>query len=115
MATSGRAIFQAHVDGVLPESIPIDEQWTLTGAVLEIRSSVTLANGDNTITIPNGTKVIDFTPPTTNANALKLKQTGTDSGFVLQPNMPNILTWSMGGLVINAGGSTPGCRFVFLA
>jgi len=115
MATSGRAIFQAHVDGVLAETVPIDEQWSLAGTVLEIRSSVTLNSGDNTITIPSGTKVIDFSPPTTNGSTLKLKQTGADSGFVLQPNMPTILTWSSGGLVLNASVSVPGCRFVFLA
>src|SRR5215475_1535858 len=109
----GRAIFQAYVDGPELETVPIAVQWSFDGTTLEIRSDVTLNAGDNTIAIPVGTKLIVFEPPVTNANALKLKQTGADSGNVLQPNMANVLTWSSGGFVLNAGGSITGCKFRF--
>jgi len=102
------------MDGFLPESFPFDFQWILAGTACEFRGSVTLNAGDNTISVPSGTKIIVFAPPGTNPYVLKLKQTGADSGNVLQSAMPNVLTWTSGGVIINTNGPVPNCQFAFL-
>src|SRR5215475_585895 len=112
---SGRAIFQAHIDDLLPESVPIDLQWTLTGAVLQIQYPITLANGDNTLSIPTGTTMIVLKPPATNSNALKNKGAGGDTGWTLQPNQPNVFTYFGGNIVINSAGSTANVFIAYLA
>jgi hypothetical protein len=109
MATA-RAIFQAHIDGLYPESIPIDLQWLFPAAVGQFQT-VTLASGDNTLTIPTGTKLVQVVPPTTNAIVLK---TGTGgNGWTLQPNMANLFTWSAGSLIINAASTVTGVQLGF--
>src|SRR5262245_6382769 len=113
---SGRAIFQAHVDGVLPESLPIDLQWTLTGTVVVVQYPVTLAAGDNTLSFPAGTTLIVLVPPTTNTAVLKSKGVGGDTGWVLQSTQPTVFTFTAGGsAIINASAQVTGCKLIFLA
>jgi len=112
MATA-RAIFQAHVDGLYPESIPVDYQWSMLAAVGQLQT-ISLANGDNTLTIPAVTTLIGIKPPVTNANTLKLKGAGGDTGFTLQPNLPFLLTYFGGNVIINSAGSTAGVQLLFL-
>ena len=72
MAT-GRAIFQAHVDGLLPESIPVDFQWTFTNTPFAL-FTIDLIQGDTTIPIPpGGAKVIGIKPPASNVTPIKLQ------------------------------------------
>lgn len=109
MAT-GRAIFQAHVDGLYPESIPIDLQWTFPACVGQFQI-VTLASGDNTLAVPVGTTLVQVVPPSTNIIVLK---TGTGgNGWTLQPAMANLFTWAAGNLIINAASSVAGVKLGF--
>jgi hypothetical protein len=109
MATA-RAIFQAHVDGLYPESIPIDLQWSFPAAVGQFQT-VTLAAGDNTLTIPAGTTLVQVVPPVLNAIVLK---TGTGgNGWTLQPNLANLFTWAAGNLIINAASQVTGVKLGF--
>jgi hypothetical protein len=110
---TARAIFQAHVDGLYPESIPLDLQWTLLAAVGQL-TTITLAAGDNTLAIPAGTTLIGIKPPTTNGIVLKLKGAGGDTGFTLQPSIPFLLSWAAGTVLINAVSQVPGVQLAFL-
>lgn len=112
MAVTARAIFQAHVDGLYPESLPIDLQWSFPAAVGQFQT-VTLAAGDNTLTIPTGTTLVQVKPPTTNAIVLKLKGAGADTGFTLQPNTPTLITWAAGAIIINAVSQVTGVQLGF--
>jgi hypothetical protein len=109
---TARAIFQAHVDGLYPESLPIDFQWSFVAAVGQLQT-VTLAAGDNTLTIPAGTTLIGIKPPTTNAIVLKLKGAGGDTGFTLQPNTPTLISWAAGTVLINAVSQLTGVQLAF--
>lgn len=110
---SGRAILQAHIDGFLPESVPIDLQWTLTG-VIEILPTA-LSSGDNTVTVPTGTLLIIMIPPTTNAATLIWSKTGgTGNGVVQSSTKPNIITWQSGAVIVNASVSVNPVTFIFL-
>jgi len=112
---AARAIFQAHVDSVLPESVPIDLQWTLTGNVISIIFPFTLSAGDNTLAPPTGTTMICLVPPTTNTFALKSKGAGGDTGWVLQAAQPTVFTYTSGTAMINAASQVNGCKIIFLA
>jgi len=113
MAT-GRAIFQAHVDGLLPESLPFEFQWTFPAAIGQIQPNVTWISGDNTLVVPPTANVIILSPPTTNAMVLKLKGAAGDTGITLQPDLPTILAWTSGPVIINASGTVNGVTVVFL-
>lgn len=115
MATSARAILQAHVDGVLPESIPIDVQWTLGGVISIVPTA--LSSGDNTITglIPAGTDLIVMIPPTTNAATLVWSKTGgSTNGIIQPPNEPNIVAYGSGAVIVNASVSVNPVTFIFI-
>ena len=101
MATA-RAIFQAHVDGLLPESIPIDCQWAMPATVGVALMPFPLTTGDNTLTPPIGTTLCILIPPAASAVALKLKGIGADTGWTLKPNVPAILTVGTASVIINA-------------
>src|SRR5262249_55878316 len=113
MATA-RAIFQAHVDSLFPESLPIDLQWTFSNTAGQIQPNVTLNAGDNTLTLPALTKLVLLIPPTTNAATLKLKGAGGDTGFTLQPNLANAFTYFGGNVLVNASAQVTGVTLVFL-
>ena len=109
MAT-GRAIFQAHVDGLYPESIPIDLQWTFPACVGQF-TTVTLASGDNILAVPVGTTLVQVVPPPTNIIVLKTGTAGV--GWTLQPAMANLFTWSGGNLIVNAASTVTGVKLGF--
>lgn len=104
---SARAIFQAHVDDLLLESVLVELQWSFVTARGDV-TTINLAGGDNTISTPAGTQLVAIKPPTTNSQALKAKGAGADTGWTLQPNIPAIFTWSAGTLIINAAGPVTG-------
>lgn len=110
MAT-GRAIFQAHVDSAFPEPITLDLQWTFTATPFSVQTAATLSSGDNTLTIPAGTKLIAVVPPVNNAATLKFGTGG--SQWTMQPNMPFLVTWSSGTVTINASAPVTGVTIAF--
>lgn len=103
MATA-RAIFQAHVDDLLAETLPVALQWSMTSAVGQIQS---LTIGTNTtITVPSGTTLIILIPPTTNTNALTLKGASGDTGVLLSLTKPTVIAYASGTVILNAASST---------
>jgi hypothetical protein len=113
MATA-RAIFQCHIDGLLPESQLIDAQWTITNAIGAI-SRVTLANGDNTITVPAGTTLIIMIPPVTSNFSKVQKGAGGDTGTGIQRTFPEVFPYASGNFIVNSAGlETLPTTFIFL-
>src|SRR5262249_38713633 len=112
MAASGRAIFQAHVDGLLPESLPFDLQWSFPAGVLEVLP-LTLNSGDNPITVPTGTTLIAFVPPITNIVVIKKKGAAPDTGTTLDPNQPDVHSYGGGTFILNAASSITGNLLIF--
>jgi hypothetical protein len=111
---SGRAILQAHVDGLLPESIPIDVQWTLASGVLGIVQTA-LASGDNTLTVPAGTDLIVLIPPTISSATLVWSKTGgATTGIIQPPNAPNIVGYSSGAVIVNANTTVTPVTIIYL-
>lgn|SRR5262249_44301645 len=102
---SGRAIFQAAVDGPL-QTVPYDAQWTLSLGLLGMNLQTSFGSGDNTLTIPSGTKVILIKPPTTNAATMKVGASSVSAnGLTLQSAMPTVLTWGSGAAIVNCSSS----------
>ena len=77
----------------------------------------TIGSGDNTIAVPAGTGFIVLLPPSSNAQSIKLKNVGGDSGFALHPAAPHVFALpnpNQTSFVLNAGGSIPGFAILFL-
>ena len=111
---SARAIFQAHVDGLFPESIPIDLQWSVPTALPVVRT-FDLNSGDNLIVPASGVTLVIYVPPPANGTALKLKGAPGDTGLVIQTNKPVVLTWTATStLYINAAAGVAGGQIIFL-
>lgn len=110
MAT-GRAIFQAHVDTLLPEPLLVDAQWTFAAAVGQLQIA-SLTSGDNTITVPAGTTAILVSPPMTPTATIKLKTSAPDPGITLQ-NAPLVLPWKAGTVILNASANASGILVAF--
>lgn len=92
MATTARALFSAHVDGLQTESIPFQFQWTLPTAVLK-REVLAWGPGDQVLTAPpTGTTIIVVNPPATTAATLILKGGAGDVGWRISSQVPTILT-----------------------
>jgi hypothetical protein len=110
---SARAIFQAHVDDLDAESLGTTLQWALTSGVYE-RRFVTLASGDNTLTVPTGAKILVVLPPTTNGSAIKVHSSSAASAWTLLPSQPSVLTLGAAPYIVNAGASISGVQLIFL-
>lgn len=71
---------------------------TIVGtATLDRIDALTLANGDNTFTVPtapSGVVGCVIEPPSTNTNALKLKGAGADTGIEISKTGPTILNFN---------------------
>jgi hypothetical protein len=104
---SARAIFQAHVDGLLPESLPFDLQWTLPTATGVIRV-FDLNAGDNQITPPAGTTLVAYKPPPTSTATLKVKGAPTDTGVTLQATYAIVLSLAGSPFYLNASVAVAG-------
>lgn len=81
--------------------------------VADVRT-VDLSSGDNTITVPSGTRLIILTPPTTNSHNLTLKGHSGDTGIGIRNAEPNFIPYRTGTVIVNAGGSVAGCIVKFL-
>lgn len=76
---------------------------------------VTLAAGDNTITAPTGGasfKSCTIVKPSTNANAIKIKGAGGDTGVRLHDTDPDTISLdgSQGTFILNAAAQIIGVR-----
>lgn len=73
-------------------------------------TEVTLASGDNTITVPTGATAALIQPPSANAVALKLKGAAGDTGIAIHKTMPSILALdaSQTDFILNAVAQTAG-------
>lgn len=112
MATA-RAIFQAFIDDFPAAGDPTvvnATHWTIASAAIRVET-VTLNSGDNTLTVPTGATLLEVIPPTTNAQALKLKGNAADTGWQIATTAPTVLTLggAVGTRIVNAGGSVAGC------
>jgi hypothetical protein len=91
MATTARALFSAHVDGLQVESIPFQFPWTLPTAVLK-RETLAWGPGDATLTVPTGTTLIVVNPPATTIATLIVKGAGADTGWRISSQVPTVLS-----------------------
>lgn len=114
MATA-RAVFQAHVDDLLLESIPIDASWPLTNAAYSVQRP-TLANGDNTFTVPTAARLLILLPPATVAFTKKWKGAGGDTGVSFDQFLPMVFPVVQGTTIIinSAGLETAAHTLIFL-
>ena len=83
-----------------------------------VQAPITLASGDNTITVPTGGSVhtaVTIIKPATNTNLLKLKGIGGDTGVSLHKTDPDSISLdaTQVSFVINAAGSTPGVVLIW--
>ena len=100
MAT-GRAIFQAHVDGLFPESLPFDLLWTIGSAVGQIQTVSVAATTDVTVPTQQATLIL-IIPPPTNAAVLRVAgNTGVGAnGYIISSSMPTVLSASAGTVLV---------------
>jgi hypothetical protein len=101
---TARVILQAHVDDLLLESIPIDAQWPLTAATYSV-SRPTLANGDNSFTVPVGARLAILIPPATVTFAKRWKGAGGDTGTLMDQYLTLVMP-VVGGqtFIVNSSG-----------
>jgi hypothetical protein len=76
---------------------------------------VTLASGDNTITVPGGgttPKACTIVKPSDNATAIKIKGAGGDTGIRLHDTDPDTISLHSGvaSFILNAGAEVVGVR-----
>jgi hypothetical protein len=103
------------VDGVLAESQPITAQWSIPSLVVYGQDAVTLANGDNTISVPTGTRLIIIIPPATVQFQKILKGAGGDTGTSIDRFLAVVHPYTSSTLIVNSAGlETVPHRFIFL-
>jgi hypothetical protein len=113
MATA-RAIFQAHVDGLTPESLPFDLQWSLPIAYSAVQR-LDLNVGNNLITPPTNATVVAIQPPANSTAVLKLKGAVGDTGVTLHPTLPSVISITAATpIYLNASIGTAGF-LIFMA
>ncbi len=89
---------------------PIGPFQIFSDASTDAISTLTLASGDNTITVPSATAVgCVIVPPAVNTTGLTLKGVAGDTGLPIHPGLPYIHTFPAGipSFILNAGASVP--------
>lgn len=75
-----------------------------------VQTEITLASGNNTITVPSWTVFMAIVPPSSNTQTLTLKGITGDTGFQIAETVPTFLSFQASAapstLVITAGGAT---------
>jgi hypothetical protein len=112
MATA-RAIFQAHIDGLSLEALPFTLLWTMAEAV-GIVEPIDLPQGDTMLTVPSRTSLILFQPAPTTVALITLKGVTGDTGVKLRRNVPSVISWESGPVLLAASAPAPGCLLAFL-
>lgn len=79
---------------------------------------VTLASGDNTVTVPTGGTTptcCTIVKPSTNAVVVKLKGAGGDTGVILHLTDPDCISLgsSVTSFILNAGSTLTGVRLIW--
>ena len=94
-------------DGVSESFTPATSPVVNTAAPAGGPVDVSLSSGDNTITVPTGTKGFLIVPPSASAVAKKLKGAGGDTGFGLAPALPSAIMVPTGTatIIINAASA----------
>lgn len=111
--SSGVISLSGKISGFLSGDKTMAASWELLSPVPNI-DRVDLAEGNNQITIPDGTTLILFVPPSANLETLVLKGKGSDNGIQISKSKPFLLTWdSVGKFIINASGLVAGCEITF--
>lgn len=79
-----------------------------------IVDSVDLANGANTVAVPNGATSVVIKPPVGNSQTITLKGVSGDTGISIHRTNP---TWlglnSVSSFVLTTNGTITGCRFIW--
>jgi len=109
MANTGTIRLTGTVTGQASGDKNLAAEWDLTAAVVDV-NTVSLASGDNTITVPTGATVMLFIPPTSNAETIKIKGAAGDTGFTISPTKPTVFTYAAGAIILNASGTVAGCE-----
>ena len=111
---SAKIRLQAHVDSTtVSDTLLLSLLLELATAIGDVQT-LTLASGNNTLTIPSGTKLIVFVPPVANATALLLKGANGDTGVNMVPNQWAAIPYQSGSVVINAAAQVSGNTVAYL-
>lgn len=80
-----------------------------------VNDIIDLLSGANTITKPTNAVSCTIIPPNNNTTALTLKGVAGDTGVLLHPTNPTLVTLSTSvtSFVINAGAALAGVRFIW--
>lgn len=116
MATTAHVIWQASVEGLQAESVPLVRQWVLTTPTLR-RDVHAWGAGDLTLTVPAGATFLVFDPPATTTAGFKLKGNAGDTGWSIPATIPSIIPVHLipaGAFLINASGAVTDVAITFL-
>lgn len=108
MAVTGTATLSCEASGLASGTKTVRATWSITDGS-PLLTLVNLASGDNTIAVPASPSTVPtlivIVPPTTNAQALKLKGAGGDTGVQINTTKPTALSWQTGAsFILNAAG-----------
>ncbi len=101
--------------GMIGGSSGVDLDITLTSGTFD-RRELTLASGDNTISIPTDAAGLIIIPPVANTQTLTLKGDAGDTGVTLGKTTPTYLSLPADGtdVIINAGAEIADCEIIIL-
>lgn len=114
MAT-GRALFQAHVDGAQAESIPLVVSWILSTADFAW-TTLSWGPGDTTLVVPATATFLVIKPPSTNLATLTLKGNAADVGWQILPTLPTVVPVHGAGVprILTASLAVAGLQVAYL-
>jgi hypothetical protein len=100
----------AEEDGLNWQQIFSAASATTSPAVNTIQA---LTTGNNTITVPTGSKAVTIIPPSTNTQSITLKGVDADTGIALSLIDPSSISLSgVSSFVLNVGGAVT-VRLIF--
>lgn len=113
MAATGTASFICELIGLLAGSKLLNVSWAITAGVCT--STLGLASGVNTISVPSGTTLIVIVPPTANAQTMILKGNSGDTGVQISTTKATVLSWQTGSsFIITTSGVIAACEISFI-
>ena len=113
----------SYLSAGLPGGGQINGTTTIVGtSVVGEELFVTLSAGDNTIAVPTGAITVSIVPPSTNAQALKVRTNANsgDAGLPISATDPfgpycfRGVSPAVTSIIINAGGTVSGVVVIFL-
>jgi len=113
VAVTGTLTFGGSLSGEPEGSSTVSLSWSITAGVST--STVDLASGANTITVPAGTTLVVVIPPTGNSQTITAKGVSGDTGFQLSKTKPTVIAWETGAnFVLTAGATITGLKVLFI-